>query len=117
MEEYKLVIVMRKDLKMRAGKMVAQGGHAVEGILDDGIPAKVREAWNNSGRKKICVRTDSEKQFFDVIETTKLAGIRHHVVTDSGLTEFGGVPTKTCVAIGPDKSAKIDIITGSLDLL
>jgi PTH2 family peptidyl-tRNA hydrolase len=117
MEEYKLVIVMRKDLKMRAGKMVAQGGHAIEGILEAGIPAKVKEAWHNSGKKKICVRTDSEKQFFDVIETVKLAGIKHHVVTDSGLTEFGGVPTKTCVAIGPDKSTKIDIITGSLDLL
>jgi PTH2 family peptidyl-tRNA hydrolase len=47
----------------------------------------------------------------------KLAGIKHHVVTDSGLTEFGGVPTKTCVAIGPDKSSKIDIITGGLELL
>lgn len=39
------------------------------------------------------------------------------LVTDSGRTEFGGVPTKTCLAIGPNKIEEIDKITGHLPLL
>jgi PTH2 family peptidyl-tRNA hydrolase len=39
------------------------------------------------------------------------------LIIDSGLTEFGGVPTKTCVAIGPDIDAKIDVLTKHLKLL
>jgi PTH2 family peptidyl-tRNA hydrolase len=36
---------------------------------------------------------------------------------DAGLTEFNGVPTKTCIAIGPNWSDEIDEITGHLKLL
>jgi len=32
-------------------------------------------------------------------------------------TEFHGVPTNTCLAIGPDLAEKIDSITGDLELL
>jgi PTH2 family peptidyl-tRNA hydrolase len=39
------------------------------------------------------------------------------LIIDSGKTEFGGVPTKTCLAIGPDYSEKIDKVTGNLKLL
>ncbi len=35
-----------------------------------------------------------------------------HLVTDSGLTEFKGVPTNTCIAIGPDFEDRIDVIAG-----
>ncbi|MGK4455994.1 peptidyl-tRNA hydrolase [Klebsiella pneumoniae] len=38
------------------------------------------------------------------------------LITDSGLTEFNGVPTNTCLAIGPHKASKIDAITGHLPL-
>jgi PTH2 family peptidyl-tRNA hydrolase len=34
-----------------------------------------------------------------------------------GKTEFNGVPTKTCLGIGPAKAEKIDKITGDLKLL
>jgi len=37
-------------------------------------------------------------------------------ITDSGKTEFGGVPTNTVVAIGPDHPEIIDSITGHLKL-
>lgn len=116
-EEYKMVIVMRKDLTMRAGKMVAQGGHAVEGLIDDGIEPKKKKLWRQSGKKKICVRVESEEELIDVLERAKANYLQTHLVIDSGLTEFGGVPTKTCIGIGPDRSSKIDIVTGALKLL
>jgi PTH2 family peptidyl-tRNA hydrolase len=39
-----------------------------------------------------------------------------HLVQDAGLTEFGGVPTYTAVAIGPDYDDRIDPVTGDLEL-
>ena len=45
------------------------------------------------------------------------AGLQVHLITDSGKTEFHGQPTRTCLAIGPDDAAKIDAVTGHLELL
>jgi len=39
-----------------------------------------------------------------------------HLITDNGTTEFNSVPTNTCIAIGPDYSDKIDMITKHLKL-
>jgi PTH2 family peptidyl-tRNA hydrolase len=39
-----------------------------------------------------------------------------HLITDRGLTEFGGVPTRTCLAVGPDYDDLIDPVTGGLEL-
>jgi hypothetical protein len=38
------------------------------------------------------------------------------VITDSGRTEFAGVPTRTCLALGPDLASRIDSVTGGLEL-
>jgi PTH2 family peptidyl-tRNA hydrolase len=39
-----------------------------------------------------------------------------HLITDRGLTEFGGTPTRTCLAVGPDYDDRIDPVTGDLEL-
>ncbi len=44
-------------------------------------------------------------------------GLVCSLIIDAGLTEFGGVPTRTCIAIGPNWSDEIDEITGHLKLL
>ncbi|MFC1681606.1 peptidyl-tRNA hydrolase [Pseudomonadota bacterium] len=43
-------------------------------------------------------------------------GLRSYLIRDSGRTEFGGVPTLTACAIGPDDSDKIDAVTKDLKL-
>lgn len=56
----------------------------------------------------------------DVVECyqeAKKQGIPCSLIEDKGLTEFGGVPTITCCAIGPENPDKIDKITGHLKLL
>jgi peptidyl-tRNA hydrolase, PTH2 family len=40
-----------------------------------------------------------------------------YLITDAGHTEFKGVPTKTCLAIGPNDVDEIDVVTGHLKLL
>jgi len=70
-----------------------------------------------TGTAKICVRVESESVLTDIIEKCKTEGLRIYPITDAGHTEFHGVPTLTCCAIGPDYAEKIDKITGHLKLL
>lgn len=109
---------------MRRGKEIAQGGHGFTNwLLMEAIrsfqtqtPFQFTEAqlrwWNNDRVTKIVLQADSEQQLDQVYQLAKEAGLDTHLVIDSGLTEFNGVPTKTVVTIGPDFSTKIDEITG-----
>jgi peptidyl-tRNA hydrolase, PTH2 family len=120
----KQVIVIRKDLGMRKGKMVAQGGHAATAWLVDPLRegkrpllSKAESEWINGSTTKVCVGVDSEDELLAVHQAAQTAGVRSTLVTDAGLTEFGGVPTITCLAIGPDWNENVDAITGTLKLL
>ncbi len=131
--ETKQVIVIRKDLGMRKGKMIAQGAHAsMKAILDlmdvsDWGPYVERSMviqkhkplyeWLEGKFAKIVVSVDSEQELFDIKKKAEEAGIPCALITDSGKTEFHGEPTHTSVAIGPDEVEKIDKITGHLKLL
>ena len=65
---------------------------------------------------KIVVQVENEEELVAIYEKAKIAGLESHLITDSGATEFHGVPTKTAVGIGPDYSEKTDLITGNLKL-
>jgi PTH2 family peptidyl-tRNA hydrolase len=130
----KQVIVMRKDLGMRKGKMIAQGAHAsLKVLLDAGgverdetggqalrftLPLDAAlAAWLGGRFTKICVSVDSEAELDAVIERARAAGVPCALVVDAGHTEFHGVPTKTCCAVGPAWNDAVDAITGGLPLL
>lgn len=122
----KQVIVVRKDLNMRKGKIGAQAAHAsLSAVLSmgtktkDSVVLKLTEAakeWLSSGSKKICVYVNSEEELLAVYEKARATGATCSLITDRGDTEFRGVPTKTCCAIGPGFSSDIDQVTGSLPL-
>jgi PTH2 family peptidyl-tRNA hydrolase len=127
MDDFKQVIVIRKDLNMRKGKMIAQGAHAsMAAILNIAqktnqgliIPHDERYwSWLTGKFKKIAVSVSSEKELLEIYEKTKDVHILSSLILDSGLTEFHGNQTYTAVAVGPDISEKIDLITGHLPLL
>jgi PTH2 family peptidyl-tRNA hydrolase len=133
MSSPKQVIVMRTDLNMRKGKMAAQASHASMAVILDMMESEYTElyerrkltipegsalsAWLNGPFKKICVGIDSEAGLLELYEKVKAAGIPTALITDSGLTEFNGVKTHTCIAIGPDLPEKIDPFTSHLKLL
>lgn len=128
-DKVKQVIVMRTDLNMRKGKMIAQGAHASSmWILHKWVPADAacklcdlswaEDQWITNGNiMKAVVRAESEQELDDIYNKAKEAGLTVHMIVDSGKTEFHGVPTKTCLAIGPDLASDIDKITGHLKLL
>jgi PTH2 family peptidyl-tRNA hydrolase len=129
---------MRKDLNMRKGKMIAQGAHASVGVILD-IQRRIegnsqcREAgyydveeipyleafysWVEGTFTKICVSVDSMAEILLIKVKAEEAGLPVKLIEDSGATEFHGVPTVTCLAIGPAWADEIDKITGGLSLL
>lgn len=133
--DIKQIIVIRKDLNMRKGKMVAQGAHASMGAIlsistnkeenreEVIIPLKKDGEftplglWLNGKFKKITVSVDSEGELLELAQIAQRRGILNCLIQDSGLTEFGGVPTYTALAIGPDTSEVLEPITGKLKLL
>jgi peptidyl-tRNA hydrolase, PTH2 family len=129
-QSVKQVIIIRKDLKMRRGKEIAQGSHASIAFLTERLthssnalfaitPADFSQAeweWMQGNFRKICVVVNSEEELRKVYQDAKDAGLVAELIEDSGLTEFGGVPTFTAVAIGPDLDEKIDPVTGHLTL-
>lgn len=122
--QVKQVIVIRKDLKMRRGKEIAQGAHASMGFLTQRIKDQGRNfvftdperAWIFGIFTKACVQVESEEELVKIHLNANLKGVYSHLIIDKGLTEFGGVPTTTCCAVGPDYSDLVDKITGHLKL-
>ena len=115
--DYKQVIVLRKDLGMRKGKMVAQGCHASMKATLENIDHPDVKAWLDGRFAKIVVSVDSEDELFEIHRNAKAAGLVCSLIQDAGFTEFNGVPTYTAVAVGPAQSEKVDEITGQLKLL
>jgi len=131
----KMVIVVRRDLHMRAGKLASQCAHAAMKFLTNHfhyvgskfLPinllicafklTKAEWQWFKGLFTKIVVGVDSEKELLRLVDEAKSRGIAANMIVDAGLTEFHGVPTLTCAAFGPEYSEKIDLLTGHLKLL
>jgi PTH2 family peptidyl-tRNA hydrolase len=130
MRQTKQVIILRNDLNMRKGKMVAQGSHASMAVITKNLNIlynngetigqfNLREEfidWLNNSYTKICLQCDSEKELLELYNKAKEMNILCSLIKDNGKTEFNGIPTYTSVAIGPDYSEKIDQITKHLKL-
>lgn len=127
---HKQVLAMRKDLKMRTGKLAAQAAHAslaavlsrasevelsgVKGLfvpLDEDLGP-----WLNGHFTKIALGVNSEEEARELFANATVLGIPCALIEDSGLTEFDGVPTITGVAIGPAHWQRVNEVTGHLPL-
>lgn len=139
MKKSKQIIVMRKEFIVdgkkvtpRKGKYIAQGSHAVLGAIlnqmdvDDLHDYQLRSLyldresalydWLNNAFTKVCCYVETEEELLEVYNKAKEKGLISCLITDKGLTEFNGVPTITCCAIGPAWSDELDEITGNLKL-
>ena len=73
--------------------------------------------WLNGKFTKVVVSVDSDEEVVALNKALDETYIPHALITDSGLTEFHGVPTNTCLGIGPYEAEEIDKFTGNLPLL
>ena len=112
----KQVIVMRTDLGMSTGKMVAQGAHASYGAVRVSSKTNLEQWVETWGTVKIVLRVASQAALTDLRNKAVEAKLAHYLVQDAGLTEVEA-GTRTCLAIGPAAEEEIDKITGKLELL
>jgi peptidyl-tRNA hydrolase, PTH2 family len=126
----KQVIVVRKDLNMRKGKIGSQSAHASRAFLvaerlntsgkklpqDNEEFKKESDLWIEQSQRTICLSINSEEELVALHQKALGLGLVSHLITDHGMTEFKGVPTKTCLAIGPHPDEKFEGLTDHLPL-
>lgn len=129
--ETKQIIVVRKDLNMRKGKLAAQVAHAAMSFLirkaswehnESYVEMSIlidpeQENWLSGGMAKIVVYVNSESEMLDIIYKASLAKLNVKKIIDAGKTEFNGIATLTCCAIGPHSVEKFKGITDHLQLM
>lgn len=128
--EVKQVIVIRRDLGMRRGKEIAQGAHASMAWLTERLArldswppglftvhlTAAQRAWVTGSFTKVTCQAGSLEELEEIVGRACDKGVLVQVITDAGRTEFGGVPTVTALAVGPDWSDVVDQVTGHLKL-
>src|SRR5271166_2709859 len=138
-ELIKQVIILRKDLNMRKGKMAAQSAHASMKIFFDRIACLERHyddsmhfkgdnprdyhdmmihitddmrKWVEGEFTKVVLSVKDEENLLAIFNLAHSANLPCSLITDAGKTEFDGVPTHRAIAIGPAQASEIDAITG-----
>ena len=116
--EFKQAIILRTDLGMGKGKMVAQGAHASLHAFQKTVEKnkEIAYAWEEEGCRKIVLRAASERELMTLFEKAKKAGLPVTYIRDAGATQLEA-GTITALGIGPWKSEEIDEVTKHLKLL
>lgn len=134
--DVKQVLLYRRDLKMRKGKIAAQCAHAsmavflrrrlppgsvearLDGVVlppDETLVVPMDEAmaaWVTSLFTKIVLSVADEAALVEAHRLAVEAGLPCALIRDAGHTEFHGVPTLTTCALGPGPIEAIDAISG-----
>ena len=115
---YKMVLVVRGELRLTPGKAAVQVAHAAVMLV---LQQQKRrgdhlDRWLEEGQKKIAVVAPSLTEMVELQMHAARQGVPTVWVDDAGFTE---VPpgTRTCLGLGPAPSLELDKITGDLPLL
>jgi len=116
--DYKMCIVLRMDLGMSTGKLIAQAAHAAVGASELGKKEnhKAWRRWRDEGAKKVALEAESLEEIEGLAEKANNLDIVNILIQDAGHTE---VPpgTVTALGLGPDRTDLLDKVTGSLPLI
>jgi PTH2 family peptidyl-tRNA hydrolase len=116
--EYKMVIVMRTDLGMSVGKMIAQACHAAVACNEQAKKTHSKQwaRWRDEGAKKVAVEAESLEELRELARKAEQLDIVQVLIQDAGHTEVAP-GTTTCLGVGPDQAQRVDRVTGSLPLI
>ena len=115
--DVKQVIIIRKDLDMGAGKVVAQGCHAsvISYLEAEKADKKLAREWLDTGEKKIVLKVMDEEALIKLFKAFQFKKIPCALINDAGLTQLPP-GTTTALGIGPWISSEIDQFTKGLKL-
>ncbi|XP_071934035.1 uncharacterized protein [Coffea arabica] len=97
LEDFKMVLVVRNDLKMGKGKIAAQC------------------RWEMCGQVKVVVKIESEDEMLVLQERAKALSLPTHVTVDAGRTQIAPNSRTVMSILGP--ADMVDDVTGGLKLL
>lgn len=115
---YKMVLVLREELRLTSGKAAVQVAHAAVMLTRaaERFDPETLDAWLAQGQKKIALTVPSLSDLTALERAARARRIPTVWVEDAGLTE---VPpgTRTCLGLGPARTTEVDAVTGELPLL
>ena len=111
-----MCVLVREDLKMSKGKVLAQVSHT---IVDATVKAYTQTQlffkWRADGEKIVILKVPNEKTLMYIMNIAERKGVNCGYTVDAGLTEV--LPgTKTVGFVGPNFEDKVDKLTGQLKL-
>ncbi|GLT29282.1 hypothetical protein SLA2020_041580 [Shorea laevis] len=117
LEDFKMVLVVRNDLKMGKGKIAAQCSHATLGIYKKLLnrAPKALNRWEMCAQPKVVVKIDSEEDMLVLQERAKSLNLPTHITIDAGRTQIAPDSRTVMAILGPVEV--VDDVTGGLKLL
>ena len=131
---FKLVLLVRADLKMRTGKIAAQVAHAAVGTVMELQAESARERasgvsgasssngpvalrrWLSQGQAKVVLSIKDESEMHAIEAAARAQGIPTYIVADAGRTQVAA-GSETVLAVGPAPVVVVDRVCGHLKLL
>ncbi|XP_047330918.1 peptidyl-tRNA hydrolase 2, mitochondrial [Impatiens glandulifera] len=117
LEDYKMVLVVRNDLKMGKGKIAAQCSHATLGLykkLMNRAPKSLKR-WEMCGQVKVVVKVESQDDMLNFQERAKSVNLPTHITIDAGRTQIAPNSRTVMAILGP--ADMVDDVTGGLKLM
>ncbi|XP_057970776.1 uncharacterized protein LOC131159693 isoform X3 [Malania oleifera] len=117
LEDFKMVLVVRNDLKMGKGKIAAQCSHATLGLYKKLLhrAPKALNRWEMCGQVKVVVKIESEEDLLILQERAKSIKLPTHITIDAGRTQIAPNSRTVMAILGP--ADLVDDVTGGLKLL
>ena len=112
---YKQVIILRKDIDVGKGKLIAHALHAAIGAMRK-VNNEIIEKWESEGGKKVVLKVDNLKELKEIESKLRKIKMPYFLVKDAGLTQLKS-GTVTALGVGPVEEKEVDKITGKLKLL
>uniref|UniRef100_A0A8D0LBA6 Peptidyl-tRNA hydrolase 2, mitochondrial n=1 Tax=Sphenodon punctatus TaxID=8508 RepID=A0A8D0LBA6_SPHPU len=115
--EFKMVLIVRNDLKMGKGKVAAQCSHAAVAAYKQ-VQRRNPELlmqWEYCGQPKVVLKAPDEETLIQLLADAKEQGLNVSLIQDAGRTQI--VPgSRTVLGIGPGPADVVDKVSGLLKL-
>ncbi|KAG6737641.1 hypothetical protein POTOM_059169 [Populus tomentosa] len=117
LDDFKMVLVVRNDLKMGKGKIAAQCSHATLGLYKKLLnrAPKALNRWEICAQPKVVVKIESEEDMLVLQERAKSLKLPTHITIDAGRTQIAPNSRTVMAILGPVEV--VDDVTGGLKLL
>ncbi|KAL2329162.1 hypothetical protein Fmac_022589 [Flemingia macrophylla] len=117
LDDFKMILVVRNDLKMGKGKIAAQCSHATLGLYKKLLhrAPKALNRWEMSAQPKVVVKIESEEDMLALQESAKSLKLPTHITIDAGRTQIAPNSRTVMAILGPVEV--VDEVTGGLKLL